>query len=60
LFLDLEALGARILFVGGGFISSEFAHIAARAAAPRSSSTEARSETERKWERFDPHWDLAQ
>jgi glutathione reductase (NADPH) len=30
-FLDLEALPARILFVGGGFVSFEFAHIAARA-----------------------------
>ncbi|MBA3575623.1 MAG: NAD(P)/FAD-dependent oxidoreductase, partial [Pseudonocardiales bacterium] len=30
-FLDLEALPPRILFVGGGFISFEFAHIAARA-----------------------------
>jgi glutathione reductase (NADPH) len=30
-FLNLEALPARILFVGGGFISFEFAHIAARA-----------------------------
>ena len=30
-FLDLEELPARILFVGGGFISFEFAHIAARA-----------------------------
>jgi glutathione reductase (NADPH) len=30
-FLDLEALPARILFLGGGFISFEFAHIAARA-----------------------------
>lgn len=30
-FLDLEALPARILFVGGGFISFEFAHIVARA-----------------------------
>jgi len=30
-FLDLDALPARILFVGGGFISFEFAHIAARA-----------------------------
>ncbi|MEO5982305.1 MAG: NAD(P)/FAD-dependent oxidoreductase [Pedococcus sp.] len=30
-FLDLGALPARILFVGGGFISFEFAHIAARA-----------------------------
>lgn len=31
-FLDLEELPSRILFVGGGFISFEFAHIAARAA----------------------------
>ena len=30
-FLDLPALPPRILFVGGGFISFEFAHIAARA-----------------------------
>ncbi len=30
-FLDLVALPARILFVGGGFISFEFAHLAARA-----------------------------
>lgn len=30
-FLDLEALPSRILFIGGGFISFEFAHIAARA-----------------------------
>lgn len=30
-FLSLEALPGRILFVGGGFISFEFAHIAARA-----------------------------
>ncbi|GAB2759148.1 NAD(P)/FAD-dependent oxidoreductase [Nocardioides salsibiostraticola] len=30
-FLDLDSLPARILFVGGGFISFEFAHIAARA-----------------------------
>lgn len=30
-FLDLEALPSRILFVGGGFISFEFAHIAVRA-----------------------------
>jgi len=32
-FLDLDALPQRILFVGGGFISFEFAHIAARAGA---------------------------
>ncbi len=30
-FLDLDALPSRILFVGGGYISFEFAHIAARA-----------------------------
>ncbi|MBG6226808.1 pyruvate/2-oxoglutarate dehydrogenase complex dihydrolipoamide dehydrogenase (E3) component, partial [Arthrobacter sp. CAN_A2] len=30
-FLNLEALPDRIVFVGGGFISFEFAHIAARA-----------------------------
>lgn len=30
-FLDLKELPSRILFVGGGFISFEFAHIAARA-----------------------------
>ncbi len=30
-FLELESLPERILFVGGGFISFEFAHIAARA-----------------------------
>lgn len=32
-FLDLEALPDRIVFVGGGFISFEFAHIARRAGA---------------------------
>ncbi|WP_104082848.1 NAD(P)/FAD-dependent oxidoreductase [Cryobacterium sp. Y11] len=30
-FLNLEALPGRIVFVGGGFVSFEFAHIAARA-----------------------------
>ncbi|MDN5746196.1 MAG: FAD-dependent oxidoreductase, partial [Nocardioidaceae bacterium] len=30
-FLDLEVLPRRILFVGGGFVSFEFAHISARA-----------------------------
>ena len=30
-FLNLESLPARIVFVGGGFVSFEFAHIAARA-----------------------------
>jgi glutathione reductase (NADPH) len=32
-FLQLEKLPARVLFVGGGYISFEFAHIAARAGA---------------------------
>jgi glutathione reductase (NADPH) len=32
-FLSLEALPKRILFVGGGFVSFEFAHIVARAGA---------------------------
>jgi glutathione reductase (NADPH) len=32
-FLDLEVLPRRVLFVGGGFVSFEFAHIAARAGA---------------------------
>lgn len=32
-FLNLEALPERILFIGGGFVSFEFAHIAARAGA---------------------------
>ena len=30
-FLDLDALPQRIVFIGGGFISFEFAHLAARA-----------------------------
>ena len=30
-FLDLENLPPRVLFIGGGFISFEFAHVAARA-----------------------------
>ncbi|GAA1209676.1 NAD(P)/FAD-dependent oxidoreductase [Rhodoglobus aureus] len=30
-FLDLDSLPARILFIGGGFVSFEFAHIVARA-----------------------------
>jgi glutathione reductase (NADPH) len=34
-FLDLEALPSRIVFVGGGFISFEFAHIARRAGASK-------------------------
>lgn len=32
-FLDLEALPGRILFIGGGYVSFEFAHVAARAGA---------------------------
>lgn len=32
-FLDLEELPRRVVFVGGGFVSFEFAHIAARAGA---------------------------
>jgi glutathione reductase (NADPH) len=32
-FLELEALPKRIIFIGGGYISFEFAHIAARAGA---------------------------
>ena len=32
-FLELEALPRRITFVGGGYISFEFAHVAARAGA---------------------------
>ena len=32
-FLELEALPARLVFIGGGYISFEFAHIAARAGA---------------------------
>ncbi len=32
-FLHLDALPRRVLFVGGGFVSMEFAHIAARAGA---------------------------
>ena len=32
-FLELEDLPRRVLFVGGGFVSFEFAHIAARAGA---------------------------
>jgi glutathione reductase (NADPH) len=40
-FMNLQALPKRILFVGGGFISFEFAHIAARAGS--TPSTEARA-----------------
>ena len=49
-FLSLEALPDRILFVGGGFISFEFAHIAARAG----SSTVVVDRGERPLKSFDP------
>jgi len=49
-FLDLEALPARILFVGGGFISFEFAHLAARAG----TSTVIVDRGERPLKNFDP------
>ena len=49
-FLDLDALPARILFVGGGFISFEFAHIAARAG----SSPVIVDRGERPLKNFDP------
>jgi glutathione reductase (NADPH) len=32
-FLDLEALPARVAFIGGGYIAAEFSHLAARAGA---------------------------
>jgi glutathione reductase (NADPH) len=32
-FLELEQLPQRIIFVGGGYISFEFAHVSARAGA---------------------------
>lgn len=49
-FLALEALPRRVLFVGGGYIAAEFAHVAARAGA------EARivHRGPRPLERFDP------
>ena len=49
-FLDLDALPQRILFVGGGFISFEFAHIAARAG----SSPVIVDRGERPLKNFDP------
>ncbi|MBA3800575.1 MAG: NAD(P)/FAD-dependent oxidoreductase, partial [Geodermatophilaceae bacterium] len=49
-FLDLDALPQRILFVGGGFISFEFAHIAARA----ESSAVIVDRGERPLKSFDP------
>jgi len=49
-FLDLKELPPRILFVGGGFISFEFAHIAARAG----SSAVIVARGERPLKSFDP------
>ncbi|MDP3968842.1 MAG: NAD(P)/FAD-dependent oxidoreductase [Nocardioides sp.] len=49
-FLDLESLPPRILFVGGGFISFEFAHIATRAG----SSAVIVDRGERPLKNFDP------
>ncbi len=49
-FLNLENLPSRILFVGGGFISFEFAHIAARAG----SSTVIVDRGNRPLKSFDP------
>jgi glutathione reductase (NADPH) len=49
-FLDLDSLPSRILFVGGGFISFEFAHIAARAC----SSPVIVDRGERPLKNFDP------
>jgi glutathione reductase (NADPH) len=49
-FLDLDTLPERILFLGGGFISFEFAHIAARAG----SSPTIVDRGERPLKNFDP------
>ena len=49
-FLNLEVLPPRILFVGGGFVSFEFAHIAARAGA----KTVIADRGDRPLRRFDP------
>lgn len=49
-FLELERLPERILFVGGGYISFEFAHVAARAGA----RARIVHRGERPLERFDP------
>ncbi|MEX2501470.1 MAG: NAD(P)/FAD-dependent oxidoreductase [Trueperaceae bacterium] len=54
-FLDLEALPARIVFIGGGYVSFEFAHLAARAGA----QVIILHRGERPLQRFDPdHVDL--
>lgn len=49
-FLELPALPPRVVFVGGGFISFEFAHIAARAGA----EVTIVHHSERPLRRFDP------
>lgn len=49
-FLELEVLPERILFIGGGFVSFEFAHIAARAG----SDTTIIHHSARPLRRFDP------
>ncbi len=49
-FLELEELPRRIVFIGGGYISFEFAHIAARAG----SEVTILHRGERPLERFDP------
>jgi len=49
-FMDLEELPRRILFVGGGFIAFEFAHVAARAG----SAVTILHRGARPLERFDP------
>jgi len=50
LFLELEHLPGRVLFIGGGYISFEFAHIAARAGA----RVTILHRGQRPLERFDP------
>lgn len=49
-FLDLQSLPKRMLFVGGGYISFEFAHIARRAG----SEVVIIDRSERQLEQFDP------
>jgi glutathione reductase (NADPH) len=49
-FLHLDALPGRVLFVGGGFVSMEFAHIAARAGA----AVTVADRGEQPLKRFDP------
>lgn len=49
-FLELEQLPKKIIFVGGGYISFEFAHVAARVGA----QTQILHEGDRPLEHFDP------